>query len=75
MDNTTSAKTLDIMTVAEAAQFLRLAPATLRSWRHQGRGPQSFNFGGRIFFKTKDLEAWAAAQYAQAVGEDTPQAS
>jgi hypothetical protein len=74
VDNTNDLKTLKIKSVAEAAEYLHIAPGTLRVWRHQGRGPKSFSFGNRIFYMVADLEQWAAARYAQAVG-DTPKAS
>jgi Helix-turn-helix domain len=74
MENATGEKTLDIKSVTEAAEYLHMAPGTLRVWRHQGKGPRSFTFGSRVFYMVADLEQWAKAQYAQAVG-DHPVAS
>jgi hypothetical protein len=68
------AETLNIMSTNEAARFLHMKPGTLRAWRHEGQGPKSFAFGGRVFYKREDLKAWADEQYRHAVG-DTPIAS
>jgi hypothetical protein len=61
--------------VEGAAEFLGMPAGTLRYWRHQGRGPKSFKYGRRVFYKTSDLDAWAEAQYRNAIGDDTPKAS
>jgi predicted DNA-binding transcriptional regulator AlpA len=38
--------------------------ATLRYWRHIGKGgPKSFKLGNRVAYKQSDVEAWIEAQY------------
>lgn len=49
--------------IEEAAEFLRTPVATLRYWRHMGTGPRSARIGGRIFYKTVDLENWLNEQF------------
>ena len=34
-----------ILTLSEVAELIRVPAATLRYWRHQGTGPQSFKMG------------------------------
>lgn len=59
----------DLLTTEEAAAKLRVAPSTLRYWRHTGTGPKSFKIGGkRVFYRAEDLDAWLAKAYAEAVG-------
>ncbi|HEX2308993.1 MAG TPA: AAA family ATPase [Jatrophihabitantaceae bacterium] len=47
---------------AEAAQVVRAPVATLRYWRHLGKGPKSFRAGHRVFYSRSDIEAWIMAQ-------------
>ncbi|WP_417365039.1 helix-turn-helix domain-containing protein [Glutamicibacter arilaitensis] len=49
--------------IDEAAEFLRTPVNTLRFWRHQGIGPRSAKVGGRIMYKTVDLENWLNEQF------------
>lgn len=49
--------------IEEAAEFLRVPVATLRYWRHMGTGPKSARLGGRIVYKTVDLENWIDEQF------------
>ena len=34
-----------VLTVNEVAAMIRVPAATLRYWRHQGAGPESFKWG------------------------------
>lgn len=62
--------------IHETSEYLDDTPvATPRYWRLNGRGPKSFVLGGRVRYRRADLDAWIAGQYAQAVGDETPQAS
>lgn len=40
----------------EAAAYLRLAPATLVTWRSRRQGPQFSKLGGRIVYSREDLD-------------------
>ena len=44
----------------EAAAFLGLAPQTLRSARHYGRGPVYHKLGRRVVYKITDLQRYLA---------------
>lgn len=49
--------------VEEASEFLRVPVATLRYWRHMGTGPKSARIGGRVMYRTIDLENWLNEQF------------
>ena len=51
-----------LVTITEAAEFLRTPVATLRWWRHTGKGPRSFKIGRRVTYRRSDLENWIEAQ-------------
>jgi excisionase family DNA binding protein len=54
-----------LLTTAEAAEILNTPVATLRWWRHQGKGPKAFRLGPRkVMYKKSDLHRWLDAQYA-----------
>lgn len=57
--------TSDLMTTGEVAARLHVPPATLRQWRHLGRGPKSFKLGSLVRYRRDDVEAWLANQYKQ----------
>jgi len=44
----------------EVAKRLGLAPATLRKWRWEGRGPSFVRVGGAIRYDPADLRAFMA---------------
>jgi excisionase family DNA binding protein len=56
------AREAELLTIAEAAEFLRAPVATLRYWRHLGTGPRSFRLGRRVLYRRDDLQAWVEAQ-------------
>jgi predicted DNA-binding transcriptional regulator AlpA len=45
----------------DAAAYLGVAMATLRTWRHRRRGPKSFRMGGRIVYRRSALDAYIDA--------------
>ena len=47
-----------ILTPAEAAEFLRLSPETLRVWRHLGLGPRYLKMGRAVRYCRDHLEKW-----------------
>lgn len=50
-----------LLTEAEAANLLRLAPATLARWRWRGdRGPAHRKLGGAVRYALSDLQAFIA---------------
>ena len=54
--------TSDLLTLAEAAAFLRAPVATLRYWRHLGIGPDGFRLGRRVLYRRQDLDRWVTEQ-------------
>ena len=53
----------EILLIEEVAELTRLPLATLRFYRHAGKGPKSFKIGNRVAFKRADVEAWIEQQY------------
>src|SRR5687767_5929214 len=46
------------VTEIEAATRLALSVATLRAWRHRGRGPRFVRFGRAVRYLAQDLDAF-----------------
>jgi hypothetical protein len=44
----------------EAAEFLRLAPATLRQWRYRGHGPAYQKLRSRVTYRFSELVRFVA---------------
>ncbi len=49
-----------MMSNAECAKFLGIAPRTLRNWRGKKKGPAPHKFGGKIMYRERDVEIWLA---------------
>jgi excisionase family DNA binding protein len=47
-----------LLTIDEAAAYLRQPVKTLRNWRSEGRGPASMKLGRRVLYDKTDLDAW-----------------
>ncbi len=56
-----------LLTLDEAAAFLRTSVATLRYWRHLGVGPAGFRLGRRVLYRQDDLEQWVTDRHDAAV--------
>ena len=52
----------EILSIEEAATFLRASVATLRYWRHLGVGPRSFKVGRHVRYWRTDLILWLTEQ-------------
>ena len=48
----------DLLTSAEAADYLRVSHATLRRWRLEGRSPPYSKIGARPMYQRAKLDAW-----------------
>lgn len=48
----------DLVSTADAARLLTLAPKTLENWRCKGNGPQFSRVGGRVVYQVGDLMAY-----------------
>lgn len=57
------------LTVAEAAQYLRLKKRTLDNMRWMGTGPKFRKHGGRIFYHIDDLTEWSKNSRRQSTSE------
>ena len=58
-----------LLRLSDVSAQIGVPEATLRFWRHQGRGPTSANLGGprgRVVFRQSDVDAWIAAQFGDA---------
>jgi predicted DNA-binding transcriptional regulator AlpA len=49
----------ELLTVKEAAKFLRLTRSTLDHYRCDGRGPIYRKHGARVFYPKPELIAWS----------------
>ncbi len=52
----------EMLTINEAAAFLRVPVATMRYWRHTGEGPFSFRLGRHVRYWRTDLVLWRGEQ-------------
>ena len=56
----------ELLTIVEVAERLRRPVATIRYWRATGIGPRSARVGGRVLYRSSDLEEWIAEQFSAA---------
>ena len=54
--------TTGMLNEADAADFLALAPATLKAWRARNGGPPYRKHGGRVAYAVDELRAWSDSQ-------------
>jgi len=59
----------ELLSAAEAAEFLNLSPITLSHYRCQGRGPIYRKHGWRIFYAKADLIDWSNGQRWSSTGD------
>jgi hypothetical protein len=52
----------EMLSIEEAAAYLRLPVATLRYYRHLGTGPRSFKVGRHVRYWRTDLVLWLTEQ-------------
>ena len=52
----------EMLSIEEAAAFLRVPVATMRYWRHCGTGPFSFKVGRHVRYWRADLILWLTEQ-------------
>jgi predicted DNA-binding transcriptional regulator AlpA len=53
-----------LLKLPEAAAKLRTPEATLRYWRHVGKGPTSFKLGRNVMYEDTDVDLWVESQKA-----------
>jgi Helix-turn-helix domain len=49
----------------EAAQVLRVKPATLNTWRTHGFGPEFLKVGRRVLYRRSDVFSWIESRRRQ----------
>jgi excisionase family DNA binding protein len=64
-DPATRAVAIEPLTESEAAARLGLKIATLRAWRHQGKGPAFLRLGRAIRYLQTDLDEFVQANRHQ----------
>jgi hypothetical protein len=47
-------------TTTEVAKYYRTADATVRYWRHVGKGPRGVKVGRRVLYPTNEIERYDA---------------
>ncbi len=52
-----------LLTITEVAELTRLSEATLRWFRHCGKGPKSGKLGRRVMYRESDVAEWIDAQF------------
>lgn len=57
-DTAGNSRTATALTERQVAEQLGLSVATLRAWRHRGRGPRFLRFGRAVRYLPADLDAF-----------------
>jgi len=47
----------------EVSEITRIPIATLRFYRHAGKGPKSFKLGNRVVYRREDVFDWIEERY------------
>jgi len=67
--------TESLIPTAQAAQLLGIRSATLRKWRHLGRGPRYVRYGrasgGRCYYRLADITDWLSERTFRSTTEAT----
>ena len=58
LDYTLDCPVLGNMDTREAADYLRLSPATLNEWRTKGKGPKFVRMGRAVRYRQEDLDEY-----------------
>jgi excisionase family DNA binding protein len=56
----------EILTVKEAAAYLRVPVETMRQWRYKGTGPGHAKVGRHIRYRQAELDRWLAEREREA---------
>jgi excisionase family DNA binding protein len=60
-DRAGNSRTATALTETQVAEQLGLSVATLRAWRHRGRGPRFLRFGRAVRYLSVDLDEFIRA--------------
>jgi excisionase family DNA binding protein len=55
----------ELLTLEEAADYLRRPVDTLRYWRKLGRGPKAARVGKGLLYRKTELDRWVREQEGQ----------
>jgi excisionase family DNA binding protein len=55
----------ELLTLDEAADYLRRPVDTLRYWRKLGRGPKAARVGKGLLYRKAELDRWVREQEGQ----------
>jgi excisionase family DNA binding protein len=58
-----------LLTVPEAAEYLRCSKSSLNKWRVSGRGPAFAYVGTLVRYRRADLQAYVAARVRASTSE------
>lgn len=60
----------DVLSAADAAQFLGLSAKTLEKWRSEGKGPPFLKLGRRVAYSRGAIVQWLEGQETRGAGEN-----
>jgi len=60
----------EMLTMREVADLLRVPEATLRYWRHLGKGPRGFRLGRSVRYWRTEVAVWLEEQSRPAPGDN-----
>lgn len=58
----------ELLTIGEAADYLRKPVETLRKWRSQGYGPRAAKAGRSLLYRRAEIDRWLQEQEREPVG-------
>lgn len=58
-----------LLTVNDAAEFLRVHVRTLERWRQTGEGPRYTRMGRRVGYRQSDIDSWLDANTRTSTSE------
>jgi excisionase family DNA binding protein len=53
---------IELISTAQAAEFLGVSDGTLRYWRYMDQGPRSFRVGRHVKYRREDIDSWLESQ-------------
>lgn len=59
----------DIMTTAEAAEYVRLSQPTLERFRLTGEGAEYLKLGGAVRYRKADLDSWLVSRRVRSTSD------
>lgn len=59
-------------TPAEVGDLIKIAPATLATWRTKGIGPAYLKVGGKVVYPVSELERWLTSRLTRTEESHAP---